>query len=65
MIALYKKGNTHTIRGIECEMGRFQNRELEARLNEGWKIKPEDLVEKRGRPKKKVEPEGEIDNAES
>ena len=64
MIALYKKGNTHKIRGVECEMGRFQNRELDARLKEGWKISPEELIQKRGRPKKEMN-ESELNNAES
>ncbi|MAF43434.1 MAG: hypothetical protein CMI54_04595 [Parcubacteria group bacterium] len=47
MIALYKKGNTHIIDGVSCELGRFKNSELQSLLGQGWKISPKDLEEKK------------------
>ena len=45
MIMLYRKGNTHVIRGVECEMGRFETNRLMACLNSGWVTSPQDLLE--------------------
>lgn len=44
MLMLYRAGNTHKVRGIECEVGRFQNRSLKTLLDNGWKLRPEDTV---------------------
>ena len=44
MIQLYKKGNTHTVRGIKCEVCNFNLNELEHRLKEGWVKDPSELV---------------------
>lgn len=43
MIQLYRKGDTHTVRGIKCELCNFSNGELEYQLNEGWLKSPEDI----------------------
>ena len=40
MIALYRKGNSHNVRGIVCEVGRFHSSKLKQRLLEGWVIDP-------------------------
>ena len=45
MIALYRKGNTHVIRGVKCEMGRFETKRLQGCLNSGWVTNPQDLLE--------------------
>ncbi|MEE9311618.1 MAG: hypothetical protein V3V10_04320 [Planctomycetota bacterium] len=45
MIALYRKGATHTIRGVTCEMGRFETKRLQSLLNSGWVTNPQDLLE--------------------
>jgi len=42
---LYRKGNTHVIRGVKCDIGRFENSRLQAFLNIGWVIDPQELVE--------------------
>lgn len=44
MIALYKPGNTHIIRGIPCISQRFKNSGLKQLLNDGWKVRPEDTI---------------------
>ena len=49
-VALYRKGNTHTIRGIECEMQRFDNQHFESYLQEGWVIDPKLLAEPANEP---------------
>ena len=33
---LYRPGNTHNVRGVECELGNFNAYELTDRINEGW-----------------------------
>ena len=45
MIQLYRKGCTHTVRGIECELGNFQATELETMLSDGWVKDPSELTE--------------------
>lgn len=44
-IALYKKGDTHVVRGVTCEMARFEINEMENALSLGWKKSPEDTIE--------------------
>lgn len=53
MIVLYKKGDAHTVNGIQCEAQRFQNSELHVRLSQGWVANVSDLEEK----KEKLDPE--------
>jgi hypothetical protein len=43
-IVLYKPGNTHTVRGVECEAGRFEVNELENALSLGWKKDPKEVA---------------------
>jgi hypothetical protein len=43
-IVLYKPGNTHVVRGIECEAGRFEVNELEYALSLGWKKSPKQVA---------------------
>lgn len=45
MIALYRKGATHTIRGVTCEMGRFETKRLQSLLDSGWVTNPQALLE--------------------
>lgn len=62
MIALYRKGDTHTIRGIQCEMQRFPNHQLHNMLNCGWSTSPEALKRKPRTKKEEIpEPEGADD----
>ena len=42
-IALYRKGVTHEIKGIICEVGTFDARQLSEKLKEGWHTDPTDL----------------------
>ena len=49
-LVLYKKGTTHEVNGVKCEIGRFEYDELFDRLKEGWVNDP-DKIEK---PVKKV-----------
>lgn len=59
-LQLYRKGNTHTVRGIECEVINVSLAEHFQLLEsgEGWVRDPSELIEpvpeapKRGRPKK-------------
>lgn len=44
-IVLYREGDTHTVRGVQCEMGRFDLNEMQTMLDKGWKKSPDDLVE--------------------
>jgi len=46
MISLYKTGDTHEVKGVKCVVGRFHNKELEAKLSDGWKKSPEETVKK-------------------
>lgn len=43
MIVLYRNGDKHEVGGVKCELQRFKNRELEARLQEGWAVDPLEL----------------------
>jgi len=54
MIALYKKGNTHVVKGIECEIVRVENHKKDVFLNMGYVGTVEELLPKKGRPKKEV-----------
>lgn len=56
MIVLYKKGDTHNIGGVKCEIGRFKNNEITFRLAEGWKVSPKDLVERKKESKTSLPP---------
>lgn len=54
-IQLYREGSTHTVRGVDCEIGNFQPIEMEAMLKEGWVKDPSEIgVEA---PKKPVKEE--------
>ena len=41
-IQLYKKGNTHTVRGIECEIGTFDEYSYLHNLDNEWFYSPEE-----------------------
>lgn len=41
-VVLYRKGNTHTIRGIKCEVGLFNHYEIEVQLKNGWYKSPKE-----------------------
>jgi hypothetical protein len=55
MIALYRPGDTHTVKGVKCKLGRFPNSELAVRLSEGWLTNVEDLT-----PKPRAKPDAKI-----
>ena len=40
-ISLYRDGKTHTVRGVQCEMGLFQTNRLQNMLEQGWRVTPE------------------------
>jgi hypothetical protein len=44
MVIIYRKGNTHQIRGIECEKSMVDALELDQYLSDGWVVRPEDLI---------------------
>jgi hypothetical protein len=44
-IQLFRKGTTHNIKGVECEMGTFKVRQLQSMLDEGWVNCPNKLLE--------------------
>ena len=35
-VALYREGDTHTVRGVRCEMTRCDHNEVQAHLDAGW-----------------------------
>lgn len=39
-IQLYKEGNTHTVRGVPCELCNFHIEDMESALKDGWYRKP-------------------------
>ncbi len=45
MISLYRKGNTHVIRGTLCQMQQFDVNELEWAQSEGWLTDPKMIAE--------------------
>jgi len=45
MIQLYKSGNSHTVRGIECEVKNFDFEEMELMLSQGWVKDPSEIGE--------------------
>lgn len=54
MFALYRKGNTHIVDGIECEVARVSIDALDTYRSEGWVDNVEDI----GKPKpEEVKPE--------
>ena len=46
MITLYKKGNTHIVRGVICELRKFGNNELDYALSIGYITDPKKIDEK-------------------
>ena len=48
---IYREGNTHTERGIECEILTTTNKRVLGYLSAGWFASPEEMVESR-KPKK-------------
>ena len=52
-VQLYKKGNTHTIRGVECEMVTYPVSYLHSALQQGYVTDPQKLVEKPAEEKPK------------
>tara|TARA_R110002096_G_scaffold20771_1_gene68084 strand:- start:427 stop:705 length:279 start_codon:yes stop_codon:yes gene_type:complete len=43
MISLYKEGNTHIIRDVNCELKQFHVDDLDYALSQGYKTNPKDL----------------------
>lgn len=44
MIALYRAGTSHIIRGVQCEMTRCRADRLQAHLRAGWVTDPKELI---------------------
>jgi 8-oxo-dGTP pyrophosphatase MutT (NUDIX family) len=44
-VTLYKRGNTHTVRGVGCKLGKFPPDEIDSRLASGWFFSPEEAWE--------------------
>lgn len=69
-IALYKKGNTHIIKGVECEMTLCQVSSLQNMLNAGWVANVKDLVEDAEEPEPEPKkrrgrkPKNQVESAE-
>jgi hypothetical protein len=42
-VALYRKGGSHTVRGVKCEMKVFKVREMKNCIDTGWHTSPEDI----------------------
>ena len=42
-IQLYRAGNSHTVKGIECEVCNFSIGELQIKLDEGWFKSPQEI----------------------
>jgi len=68
-IALYRKGSTHEIKGITCEIGTFDAQELDAKLKEGWHTDPAKLmsdtlesIEKQNKEGNDIKTDKEISN---
>ncbi len=60
-IQLYRAGNTHTVRGIECELCNFDACEMDYQLNAGWCKSPEDIGHEQ--PEEESEEESEEETA--
>ena len=45
-VQLYKKGDTHVIRGVKCEMAVFPVPYMHSALQQGYVADPQDLIEK-------------------
>jgi len=42
-IQLYKSGNSHTIRGIKCDVENFSITSYQSMLDQGWYATPEEI----------------------
>lgn len=62
-IALYRKGNTHIIKGVECEMTHCQASSLNSMLNAGWTNDVQSLKAKKRSRKSKADVELSEDNS--
>jgi len=60
MIALYRAGKTHTVRGIVCEIGRFPLEQMEEKLQLGWLKTPEEINKPKHKPKQKPKPKHKL-----
>jgi hypothetical protein len=63
---LYKKGDTHTVRGVKCIRQKFEAHEIPAQLQNGWVTTPQKTLKTDdGQPlpePEEVTPEPEIIN---
>lgn len=50
-VVLYKKGTTHNVRGVECEMQLFNIKSMSGALDSGWVTDPTKLAKKEEAPK--------------
>lgn len=54
-VMLYKKGDSHEIRGVKCEMQKFSVSSLESALASGWVTDPNDIKRPGRKPKVQTE----------
>ena len=70
-IALYKRGKTHIIKGVECEMALCQVSSLQSMLNAGWVANVKDLADDSGEPEPEPKkrrgrpPKNQVESAEN
>lgn len=55
-IVLYRKGNTHNIRGVLCERQTFSRLSYKAALDNGWSFSPEEV-----KPLSRKKPNAKVD----
>lgn len=53
MITLYKKGDTHTIKGVQCEIKNFKVDELDYAKSLGYVTDPAELNKPKPKPRAK------------
>ena len=68
MIQLYRKGTSHIVRGITCEMQTVSEFSYEALLKSGWHLSPEeaakeDVIDKTPKETEKTEVPKETEEA--
>ena len=53
-ILLYKKGTTHKIDGVNCDIKRVEPEQFHGRPDEGWYLTPKDIPKEPKQKKKRV-----------
>jgi len=61
-IMLYRKGESHTIQGVQCDIMRCDLKDMPTYLEQGWVNSPEDLKTKKKAKPKEENPEVDADD---